>query len=82
MWLAILAFFGAIIIDYVWVCYYQSIGNGQAFKAANYSILIVIFGLFGSWLLIDKEWAALAAYIVGGYIGTYLAVRIGNKNVA
>jgi uncharacterized membrane protein len=81
MWLCILSFFLAIAIDIVWVVYYKAINNGQAFIAAWLSVAIVICGLFGSWLLIDKEWAALAAYIVGGFIGTYLAVRIGNKNV-
>ncbi len=80
MWLCVWAFILAFIVDAIWIWYYRAISDNKPFVAANFSILIVICSLFGSWLLIDKEYAALVTYIIGGYIGTYLAVRYGNKN--
>ncbi len=79
MWLCILAFLLALISDWIWTRYFLAISKNAPFWAANYSIGIVLCGLFASWLLIDKAWLALVSYIIGGYIGTYLAVRYGEK---
>lgn len=74
----LLGFLSGIGTDFIWSKYVKAISAHKAFAAANWSIAIHLCSLVATILLIDKAYLAIAAYLVGGYIGTYFAVRLGS----
>ena len=73
----LLGFLAGIGTDFIWAKYVKCIANHHAFAAANWSIAIHLCSLVATVLLIDKAYMAIIAYLIGGYIGTYFAVRLG-----
>lgn len=77
----LIAFVVGLVTDWVWTFYFKSVARHAAFQAANWSVGIYLCNVFGTYLLVDKEYIAMAAYILGGFLGTYFAVKYGeNKN--
>ncbi len=74
----LLGFLAGVGTDFIWAKYVHAIAKHSAFAAANWSIAIHLCSLFATVLLIDKAYLAIFAYLVGGYIGTYFAVRLGS----
>jgi hypothetical protein len=57
------------------------IAASKAFAAANWSIATYFCGVFATYLIIDKDYAAIIAYVIGGYFGTYYAVIQGSNKM-
>jgi hypothetical protein len=76
-----IAFIVGLITDWVWTKYFRSVAEHKAFVAANWSIAIYLCGVFATYLLVDKEYFAMAAYLFGGYIGTYFAIKHGEPKM-
>lgn len=62
------------ILDYLWVQCVDAVAVKQPLKAANLSILIYVCTFVPTVLIIEKNIMAVAAYVVGGWIGTYISV--------
>lgn len=75
----ILYLIGACVLgfcmDWVYAKYTVYAADGNPFSAANFSFLIYVFGLMYTLMIIDKRFDMVAAYLVGGYAGTFLGVR-------
>lgn len=71
-------FIAGLLTDMFWSFYVSKISEGKAFASANWSIAIHLCSLVATVLLIDKAYMAIIAYLIGGYIGTYFAVRFGS----
>ena len=69
------AFVSGFILDYLWVQCVDAVAGKHPLKAANLSVLIYICTFVPTVLIIDKNIMAVVAYVVGGWIGTYLSVR-------
>jgi len=76
---AIVAFVLGWITDLVWAKWAISTKLNKAFAAANFSILMYLFGIIYTLLIIEKNIILIAIYIAGGWLGTYIAVKYGNK---
>lgn len=76
----LLGFLAGVGTDFIWAKYVHAIAKHRAFAAANWSIAIHLCSLFATILLIDKAYLAIAAYLIGGYIGTFFAVKFGSKS--
>lgn len=63
------------VMDWVWAKYTVSMTEGRPFVAANYSFLIYLFGLFYTMMIVAGKFELVAGYLVGGYAGTYFAVK-------
>jgi xanthine/uracil permease len=77
----LIGFLAGMGTDFIWAKYVDTIAQKRAFAAANWSIAIHVCSLVATVLLIDKAYLAIAAYLIGGYIGTFCAVTWGKKNV-
>jgi len=75
-----IAFIVGLITDWVWAKYFRNVAKHNAFAAANWSVAIYLCGVFATYLLVDKEYAAMVSYMIGGYLGTYFAVKHGVDN--
>lgn len=73
----ILAFIMGFLTDIVWTRYSANVSKSNAVYAANWSVLIYLFGVYATYLLIDKEYIPMVAFAIGGWIGTYFAVIWG-----
>lgn len=81
MIMILVAFVVGLITDWVWTKYFRSVSLHNAFSAANWSLGIYLCGVFATYLLVDKEYVAMAGYMIGGYIGTYFAVKHGEPKM-
>ena len=77
MLMIILAFIVGFITDIVWTRYGINVAKRHALSAANWSVGIYLCGIFATFLLVDKEYFAMFAYAVGGWLGTFFAVKHG-----
>ena len=71
------AFLMGLITDWVWTKYFKTVAQHRALAAANWSLGIYLCSLFATTLLIDKQYDGIIAYMVGGWIGTFFAVKHG-----
>jgi hypothetical protein len=78
MWLILLtigSFFLGLATDWIWTRWMQNVAANNPIVAANWSVLVYVVGLMYTMLIIGHAWVPIAFYLVGGWIGTYLAVR-------
>jgi hypothetical protein len=76
---AIIAFMLGWLTDWVWAKWTLCIKNNNALGAANFSVLMYLFGIIYTLFIIDKSILPLILYITGGWIGTYFAVKYSKK---
>lgn len=62
---------GVGISDFVWTRYISSIGSGNAFESANWSVLVVGIGAFVVISYVEDRRLVVPA-LIGAWIGTYL----------
>lgn len=72
--LAIFAFICGFAMDLVWALCVDAVTQRRPLTAANMSILLYLCSVVSTVLIIEKCFIAVAAYVLGGWIGTYLAV--------
>lgn len=70
------AFLLGLATDWIWTKWMQNVSAKQAVWAANWSVLVYIVGLMYTMLIIQQAWIPIVAYLVGGWIGTYFAVKM------
>jgi hypothetical protein len=68
------AFFCGFLMDIVWTLCVNAVTSRRPLTAANYSALLYLCTIVSTVLIVEKCVAAVAAYIIGGWIGTYLVV--------
>lgn len=75
----LVAFISGFILDYLWVQCVDAVATKCPLRAANLSILIYVCTFVPTVLIIDKNVMAVIAYVVGGWIGTYISVSRSNS---
>ena len=72
--LVTVAFVCGFLMDLVWTFCIDAVTNKRPVMAANMSALLYLCTIVSTILIVEKCFTAVAAYIVGGWIGTYLVV--------
>ncbi|MEN6367632.1 MAG: hypothetical protein ABFC88_12530 [Thermoguttaceae bacterium] len=75
MWLAVLALICGFFMDVLWTLCVDAVTAKKPAVAAHFSVALYICTFVSTVLIVEKCFVAVAAYIVGGWIGTYLTVR-------
>lgn len=75
-WLVIVtfAFLCGFLMDVIWTLCVNAVTGKKPLTAANYSALLYLCTIVSTVLIVEKCFAAVAAYIIGGWLGTYLVV--------
>ena len=77
LWLALpVALAVGFATDFVWVKLVATIGAAEATSAANWSIALYLCGLFSTHWMIRTNYWAVAAFVVGSWLGTYFCVQL------
>jgi hypothetical protein len=74
--LLVIAFVAGFALDYTWTRCVSSVQSQWPFWAANWAVLCFLCGLAPPYFLVEKNLPPLAAYALGCWVGTYIAVRI------
>lgn len=61
--------------DYAWTRWALASTNHQAVIAANWSVMIFVCGLMYTIQIVERNWVGVLLYIIGCWIGTFMAVR-------
>jgi len=69
-----LAFVCGFFMDVIWTCSVDAVTQRRPVTAANLSAILYLCTVVSTVLIVEKCAIAVAAYIVGGWIGTYLVV--------
>lgn len=78
---ALIVFFSAILVDVAWGFYIRRAGTGNAVKAANWAVGIMLFGVFNTISWLENRWMLIPVYL-GAWIGTYGVVKWDHRNDA
>ena len=73
----VFAFCCGFAMDLVWSLGVVAVTKRQPMRAAHLSALMYLCTIVSTVLIVEKCVAAVVAYIVGGWIGTYLVVKHG-----
>jgi hypothetical protein len=75
-WLAVVsfAFLCGFLMDVIWTLCINAVTGKKPLMAANYSALLYLCTIVSTVLIVEKCFTAVAAYIIGGWLGTYLVV--------
>ena len=68
------AFLCGFLMDFVWSQCVRAVTSGKPLMAANLSVALYVCTVVSTVLIVEKCFTAVAAYIVGGWIGTYVVV--------
>lgn len=75
MLLVAIAFVCGFTMDLVWTLCVDAVTHRRPITAANLSVIFYLCTLVSTILIVEKCFIAVTAYIIGGWIGTYLIVR-------
>jgi hypothetical protein len=75
-WLVVVtfAFLCGFLMDIVWTLCVDAVTCKRPLLAANFSALLYLCTIVSTVLIVEKCFTAVAAYIIGGWLGTYLVV--------
>jgi len=76
----IVAFVCGFAMDVVWTLCINAITTRRPIIAANLSAILYVCTIVSTILIVEKCFVAVAAYIVGGWLGTYLVVARRGSN--
>jgi hypothetical protein len=71
----VLAFACGFVMDLVWTLGVDAVQMRRPLAAANMGTLIYLCTIVSTVLIVEQCFLGVAAYIAGGWIGTYLVVR-------
>ncbi len=76
-WLLVVtfAFLSGFLMDIVWTVCVDAVTSKKPLTAANFSALLYLCTIVSTVLIVERCFAAVAAYIIGGWIGTYVVVK-------
>jgi hypothetical protein len=73
--LVAVAFLCGFVFDILWALCVNSVRDRHAARAAHLALLIYMLGLVSTLLVVERCAAAIVAYGLGNWLGTYLTVR-------
>jgi len=73
------AFVCGFLMDAVWSLCIRAVTSRKPVTAANYSAVLYVCTVVSTVLIVEKCFVAVAAYIIGGWIGTYIVVKWRKK---
>jgi len=62
-------------MDIVWTLSVNAVTQRRPMAAANLSAILYLCTIVSTVLIVEKCFAAVVAYIIGGWIGTYVVVK-------
>jgi len=68
------AFLCGFAMDLVWTLGVDAVQMRRRIQAANMSALMYICTIISTVLIVEKCFLAVVAYIIGGWLGTYVIV--------
>jgi len=68
------AFACGFAMDLVWTLAVKAVTQRRPMTAANLSAVLYLCTIVSTVLIVEKCFLAVAAYILGGWIGTYIVV--------
>jgi hypothetical protein len=71
----IFAFLCGFLMDIVWTMCVDAVTCRKPLTAANFSALLYLCTIVSTVLIVEKCIAAVVAYIIGGWLGTYVVVK-------
>lgn len=71
----IFAFLCGFLMDIVWTLCVDAVTRRKPLTAANFSALLYLCTIVSTVLIVEKCFTAVVAYIIGGWIGTYVVVK-------
>lgn len=76
-WLLVVtfAFLCGFLMDIVWTLSVEAVTCKKPLTAANFSALLYLYTIVSTVLIVEKCFTAVVAYIIGGWIGTYVVVK-------
>jgi hypothetical protein len=69
------AFLCGFIMDAIWTVCVEAVTCRKLLTAANFSAFLYLCTVVSTVLIVEKCVVAVAAYIIGGWIGTYVVVK-------
>jgi hypothetical protein len=69
------AFLCGFLMDIVWTLCVDAVTWKKPLAAANFSALLYLCTIVSTVLIVEKCFIAVVAYIVGGWLGTYIVVK-------
>ncbi len=75
-WLIVvmLAFVCGFFMDVTWAACINAVTYKRPLMAANLSAALYVCTIVSTVLVVERCFAAVAAYVIGGWLGTYLVV--------
>jgi hypothetical protein len=80
MLIVCIALAAGFVLDMVWALCVDAIAKRRQLMASNLSVLLYLCTIVSTILIVERNFFAVAAYAVGGWLGTYLTVG-KKKNV-
>ena len=77
MLVPLLAFLCGFVLSLVWARCVDAITQKRAFSAANLGVLLYLCSSVSTVLIVEKCFIPILAYVIGDWVGTYIAVRKG-----
>jgi len=74
------AFACGFAMDLVWTLAVEAVTQRRPMAAANLSAVLYLCTIVSTVLIVEKCFLAVAAYILGGWIGTYVVVAKRNHS--
>lgn len=71
----IFAFLCGFLMDIVWTLCVDAVTCRKPLTAANFSALLYLCTIVSTVLIVEKCITAVVAYIIGGWLGTYVVVK-------
>jgi len=78
--LLLFAFVCGLLMDAIWSICVDAVTHKKPILAANMSVVLYLCTLVSTVLIVEKRFEAVAAYIIGGWIGTYIVVKHAKSN--
>jgi hypothetical protein len=64
-----------LVNDYIYARYMIAVADRKPFAAANWSLVFTLLWLVFALSIVEKSVPLISSYLVGGYLGTYFAVK-------
>jgi len=74
------AFVCGFLMDALWTLAVDAVTSRRPLTAANLSVVLYVCTIVSTVLIVEKCFVAVAAYIVGGWLGTYVVVARRCRN--
>jgi hypothetical protein len=75
MLIVVIAFWCGAVFDLLWVSCVNAVREQKPIKAANLSLMLYGLTMLATVLVVQQEIAAIIAYGLGNWLGTYFAVK-------